>query len=429
MKEIFNMIHTKVPIKQTALNIAFESFDATWKYLLNQTQANLDHIFTHSRENLLEITRFLVEECHPKISPPGRVIDFAAAGRSLYMGTKTFAHRLSQLGFRVDYPHPEKEISGPPSSIVSKDDVIIAISASGTTESVVNKSTFARKLGCKIIAGTATPKSELTETSPDIILKIPDKIDEKQIKSPFPQAFTPLGTLFEFTNAVLWECVSRGLHERIDNDQSFEKSYEIMKKSCKSLIDTAGNDLNTCLDHSKANIHNFITNLILKYFSEHTVHLYGRGKIFNLQIAPFEMRLRQMPHGYITSIINYAPKNRPVKRGQLAILSSGSGSLTLTAKVVRECDAMIVGLTAHKKDSPFWDLLDIPIYLPGRPKQAPPDWERQQWEGKHADFAPEGIQFEINGSVFFDSVFAAVCKYLGLTEDDLRGGHANKKLE
>ncbi|NVM54224.1 MAG: SIS domain-containing protein [Candidatus Helarchaeota archaeon] len=423
------MINSKIPIKRTALDEAFDSFDATWKYLLNQAQANLDHIFIHERENLIEILRFLVEECHPKINPPGRIIDFAAAGRSLYMGAKTFAHRLSQLGFSVDYPHPEKEICGPPSSIVSKDDVIFAISSSGRTKSVVNKSAFAHKLGCKIIAGTATSNSELTETSPDIILKTPDKINEVQIKSPYPQAFTPLGTLFEFTNAVLWECVSRGLHECIDNGLGFEKSYEIMKQSCTSLTNTALKDLKTCLSHSKDNIHNFITNLILKYFSEHTVHLYGRGKIFNIQIAPFEMRLRQMPHGYITSILNYAPKNRPVKRGQLAILSSGSGSLTLTAGVVRDCDAMVVGLTAHKTDNPFWDLLDLPIFLPGRSVRAPPDWERQQWEGKHADFAPEGIQFEINGSVFFESIFAALCTYLGFTENDLREGHANKQLE
>jgi D-arabinose 5-phosphate isomerase GutQ len=201
-----------------------------------------------------------------------------------------------------------------------------------------------------------------------------------------------------------------------------------MKTSCKELFDTALKDLAICLKHSKDEIHNFISNLILKYFSEHTVHLYGRGKIFNLQIAPFEMRLRQMPHGYITSILNYAPKNRPVKRGQLAVLSSGSGGLSLTAEVLRDCDALIVGLTAHKGSS-FWDLLDIPIYLPGRQKQSPHDWERQQWEGVHADYAPTGIQFEINGSIFFESVFAGVCRYLGLTEEDLRGGHANKKLE
>jgi len=423
------MIYTKVPIKEKALDDAFSSFEATWKYLLNQTQENLDYVFTDERENLLEIMRFMVEECHPKFHAQGRVIDFAAAGRSMYMGTKTFAHRLSQLGFRVDYPHPEKEISGPPSSIVTKNDVILAISASGKTESVINKSAFAHKLGCQIIVGTATPDSELGRTNPDIILKIPEKLNQVKLLARHPDAFTPLGTLFEFTNAVLWECVSRGLHERIDNDLSIEKSFDIMKNSCKDLINTSVNDLNTCVSYSSENIRHLISNLILKYFSEHTVHLYGRGKIFNLQIAPFEMRLRQMPHGYITSILNYAPKNRPVKRGQLAILSSGSGSLSLTAEVCRSCHAMVVGLTAHKVDNPFWDLLDLPIYLPGRITQSSHDWERQQWEGVHVDYAPKGIQYEINGSAFFESIFGSVCRYLGLSEEDLRQGHANKKLE
>ncbi|MHA1130030.1 MAG: hypothetical protein ACTSQQ_04405, partial [Candidatus Helarchaeota archaeon] len=211
------------------------------------------------------------------------------------------------------------------------------------------------------------------------------------------------------------------------NGLSIEKSFDVMKTCTKNLINQALKDLHVCFETSKEDIRYLITNLILNYFSTLTVHLYGRGKVFNLQITPFEMRLRQMPHGYITSILNYAPKNRPVKRGQLAILSSGSGSLSLTAETLRKLDALIVGITSHRTG--FWDLLHVPIYLPGRSTQRPHDWEKQQWEGIHADFAPEGIQFEINGSAFFESVFAAICNYLDLTEDDLRGGHANKQLE
>lgn len=425
------MILTKVPVKENALSNAFKSFNDTWKYLLNQAHANLDYIFSHEKIPLIQTAQFLIEECHPvyqKTKVP-RKIDFSAAGRSLYMGAKTFAHRLSQLGFLVDYPHPEKEISGPPSSIITKNDVIIAITSSGKTESVVNKSKFAHKLGTYIIAGLSDLKSPLGNVPPNNIIEIPSDINQAQLKAPYPLAFTPLGTLFEFTNAVLWECFSRGLYECIQNNLSYEKAFEVMRTSCKILINTALNDLGICVNHSTEAIRNLITNLILKYFSEHTVHLYGRGKIFNLQIAPFEMRLRQMPHGYITSILNYAPKNRPVKRGQLAILSSGSGGLSLTAEVLRECDAMVVGLTAHKTQGSFWDLLDIPIYLPGRASQSPHDWERLQWEGVHADYAPTGIQFEINGSTFFESIFAALCNYLNFNEEYLRSGHANKKLE
>jgi D-arabinose 5-phosphate isomerase GutQ len=345
------------------------------------------------------------------------------------MGAKTFAHRLSQLKFLVDYPHSEKEICGDPSALVQKGDTIIAISASGKTESVINKSVFARKLGCKLIAITADPQGPLCQkASPDIILELPDKHNADKIKAPYPNAFTPLGTLSEFSNAVLWECVSRGLHEAVNNGVSIDKAYDIIKTCTNNLIQQALKDLHICFESSKDDIRYLITNLILNYFSTLTVHLYGRGKVFNLQIAPFEMRLRQMPHGYITSILNYAPKNRPVKRGQLAILCSGSGSLSLTAETLRKLESLVVGLTSHRTG--FWDLVDVPIYLPGRSGSARPhDWEKQQWEGVHADFAPEGIQFEINGSAFFESVFAAICNYMGLTEDDLRGGHANKLLE
>jgi len=421
------MIFTKVPIKEVLLDEAFEVFYETWNYLLRQAHANLKYIYSQEEDLILELTRYFVEDCHPKFFSCARRIDFSAAGRSLFMGAKTFAHRLSQLGFNVDYPYPDKEISGPPSSVITKDDLIVAISASGETESVVNKCNFAHNLGTKIVAATAKLDSPLAKIPPDFILEIPDKINQDEVKEPYPKAFTPLGTLSEFTHAIVWECFSSGLHECIDNNQSIESSFECTKDCCDTLINNALNDLQICLSESKENIRILIANLILKYFSEHTVHLYGRGKIFNLQIAPFEMRLRQMPHGYITSILNYAPKNRPVRRGQLAILSSGSGGLSITAEILRNNDAMVAGLTSHK--SGFWDLLDIPIYLPGRTVQSPHDWERLQWEGSHADYAPDGIQFEINGCVFFESIFAAICSYLGLTEDQLREGHANKKLE
>lgn len=420
------MIYTKVPIKEAFLDEAFDVFNETWNYLLSQAHANLNYIYSQEGDTVLELARFFVEECHPKFTK-ARKIDFAAAGRSLYMAAKTFANRLSQLGFNVDYPYPDKEISGPPSSIISKEDVIIALSASGETESVVNKCTFAHHVGSKIIAATAKRESPLAKIPPDVILEVPDKVDKDEIKKPYPKAFTPLGTLSEFSNAVLWECFSRGLHECIDNDQSVERSFDCMKDCCDSMVTSAQHDLKICLEESTENIRILLANLILKYFSENTVHLYGRGKIFNLQIAPFEMRLRQMPHGYITSILNYAPKNRPVKRGQLAILSSGSGGLSITAETLSKYDVLVAGLTSHK--SGFWNLLDIPIYLPGRATQHPHDWERQQWEGRRANYAPDGIQFEINGCVFFESIFAAICAYLGLTEEQLKEGHASKKLE
>jgi 6-phospho-3-hexuloisomerase len=417
----------KIPIKNAAIDQAFERFNLTWQYLVEQTKTNLNYTFAQQKDKIIEIIRFLVEKCHPNYCNPGCRIDFAAAGRSLYMGAKTFAHRLSQLGFNVNFPYSEKEISGPPSSIIKKEDVIIAISASGETESVVNKSLFGHKLGCKIIAVTTKLDSPLIKNSPDTILELPDKVDAENLRELYPDAFTPLGTLSEFTNAVLWESLARGLHEVINKNVSFEKSFEITKACYNDLLSHSLNDLKLCLESSKENIRSLIANLIQNYFSELTLHLYGRGKIFNLQIAPFEMRLRQMPHGFITSILNYAPKNRPVKRGQIAILSTGSGSLSITAGILRGCDAMVIGLTSHK--SGFWDLVDVPILLPGRANQSPSNWEKQQWEGAHADYAPAGIQFEINGCIFLESIFAAICKYLNLSEEDLRGGHANKTLE
>lgn len=418
------MFYSKIPITFDDLDKSFHVFNKTWDYLLNQARENLKFVFTQQRDQMLDLMSFL-KEWHG--SQGNKKIIYAASGRSLFMGAKILAHRMSMLGYNMDYPHAETAISAPPSSKISEGDCLIGITSSGKTKSVVQKAIFARGRDCKIIIFTANPQSKVTEGHTDIIINVPSNHDEAKLKGNDAESiFSPLGSNSEFTSAILMETVGRGLHEIVENNKSGEDSIKIMEECYTKLVSQGKTDLTTCVQQCDQEIKNLIANIIMKKYSEHTVHLLGRGRIFDIQIAPFEMRLRQMPQGYITSIIGYSAKNRPVKKGQLAVISTGSGAFSMTAKNVKAFGAMVVGISSQRS-SPFLDLCDIKIYLPGRPaKDAKPyDYELRQYEGRHAEFAPAGSQYEINGGAFFEGIFASICNYAGVTEEDLRSGHAN----
>ncbi|MHA1786496.1 MAG: SIS domain-containing protein [Candidatus Helarchaeota archaeon] len=418
------MFYSKVPVRIDDLDQSFEIFNNTWKYILDQIKSNLDFVFQTQNSQLISYLEYLTQEWSKK-QENGNKIVFAATGRSLFMAAKILGHRLAQMNYTVDYPHPENEISGPPSSKVNSGDCVIAISTSGTTASVVQKVEFSRINNCDVIIKTANVNSKITQGPSKLIIEVPAKNDFDNLKKKYDgNFFAPLGTSSEITHFLFAEIISRGIFEVKKNNKSIESAFKKMQETCNQMLSNARTNITKCVQDSEEDIKNLIANLILKYFSQHTVHLLGRGKIYDVQIAPFEMRLRQMPHGYVTSIIGYSPKNRPVRQGQLAIMSTGSGALGMTAKRVKEFGALLTGITSQKQ-TPFFDDLDIKIYLPGRATKKPYDWEKRQYEGGHAEFAPEGSQYEFNGCLLLESIFAGLCNYIGITEEDLRFGHAN----
>ena len=66
--------------------------------------------------------------------------------------------------------------------------------------------------------------------------------------------------------------------------------------------------------------------------------------------------------------------------------------------------------------------------VPGRKKvtyENGSDWDIRQWLGWTSAFAPEGTSFEIATSALFDGVFAGLATYIGITEEQMKYGHAN----
>jgi 6-phospho-3-hexuloisomerase len=139
-------------------------------------------------------------------------------GRSGFVG-RAFALRLMHLGFNV---YVSGETITP---ALSEQDLVIAISGSGTTTTVVAQAEVAHSLGAKVIAITSHPKSPLVKYANDkVIVKGRTKIDQdfdydrRQISGEYDNA--PLGTMFELSVMVFLDSVTADLMHRLGRTET-----------------------------------------------------------------------------------------------------------------------------------------------------------------------------------------------------------------
>ncbi len=122
------------------------------------------------------------------------------SGRSGLVG-QLFAVRLVQLGFDV---HFVGEMTTP---IIGKEDLTLLISFTGRTSSVVQTAQIAKRIGSRTICVTGTPGSPLTHVSDvSIVMDVPQDDDLKM--------YAPLGTIFEDSSLLLFDCIVSDLMAR-----------------------------------------------------------------------------------------------------------------------------------------------------------------------------------------------------------------------
>jgi 6-phospho-3-hexuloisomerase len=136
----------------------------------------------------------------------GSKVMVVGVGRSGLVG-KAFAMRLMHLGFNV---YVLGETITP---AVSKGDLMIAISGSGTTQIVVSVAEAAKRMGARVVAITSFPNSQLATVSDHVVhipgrTKISKEIDyfARQVLGIY-EPLAPLGTLFEDAAMVFFDGV------------------------------------------------------------------------------------------------------------------------------------------------------------------------------------------------------------------------------
>lgn len=167
-------------------------FDEVVEEFLSQVRASLNKM---DKEQIRKFIDMLVEA-------RGKKILICGAGRTGLVA-RAFAMRLMHLGYLVYV------IGETITPSLGKDDILIAISGSGTTTLVIEAAKAAKKVGAKVLAITSFPESPLAQTADhNIILpgrtKISSKTDyfSRQILG-VHEPLLPLGTLFE-TNCLIF---------------------------------------------------------------------------------------------------------------------------------------------------------------------------------------------------------------------------------
>ncbi|MBS7655321.1 6-phospho-3-hexuloisomerase [Candidatus Bathyarchaeota archaeon] len=154
------------------------------------------------KESVLAVNPVEVEKLIEWIikSKDNRIL-VVGAGRSGFAG-KSFAMRLMHLGFNV---YVLGETITP---AIGKNDLIIAISGSGTTKLVVTACEIGKEVGSKIIAVTSYPDSPLGKLA-DHIVQIKGRAKRVNETDYFLRQITgaheplaPLGTIFEISTMV-----------------------------------------------------------------------------------------------------------------------------------------------------------------------------------------------------------------------------------
>lgn len=165
--------------------------------LLTLLTQNLSEISEESLERFVET---LVAHYNSKVLIVG-------AGRSLLVG-KSFALRLLHLGYQV-YVLGDTLVPS-----ISKGDLVVAISGSGSTKLVVTAVEAAKHAGATIATITSFPDSPVGKLS-DVILRVKGRIiGEEEGRDYFSrqilgihEPLAPLGTLFEDSCMILLDAM------------------------------------------------------------------------------------------------------------------------------------------------------------------------------------------------------------------------------
>lgn len=153
----------------------------------------------------------------------GRVVLVVGAGRSGFV-VRAFAMRLMHLGFRT---HVLGETITP---AVGANDLILAVSGSGTTGIVVDAAKAGKKVGAKVVAITSFSESPLAKMA-DHYVVIPGRTKETTEPDYFSrqilgihEPLAPLGTLFEISCMVFLDSAVVELMHRMGKSEAEMKA-------------------------------------------------------------------------------------------------------------------------------------------------------------------------------------------------------------
>ncbi|MEM3736926.1 MAG: 6-phospho-3-hexuloisomerase [Candidatus Bathyarchaeia archaeon] len=197
---------TQSLLKPQAGELPLRYFDGTVEEILERTRSSLERI---DRSQIAKLIDILLEAKDNE-----RKVMVLGAGRSGLVA-RSFAMRLMHLTFRV---HVIGETITP---AMEKNDLLFAISGSGSTTVIVAAAKIAKQVGAKILALTSYPNSPLGRMADHSVVirgrtKLAEKKDyfSRQILG-VHEPLAPLGTIFETAAQIFLDALVVALMHRL----------------------------------------------------------------------------------------------------------------------------------------------------------------------------------------------------------------------
>lgn len=291
-------------------------------------------------------------------------------------------------------------------------DVFIFNSGSASGSPVAHAAA-AMKDGLKVLGMTFNKSA--ADDFPDVIV-----LEPSQTKNP---VYAPLGTEFEFTSAVLGSAIGYSVKDTTEDSIA---EFNIASQQMLATFKTTKGYFEERLEP----LMKFI-NIISEYLCESKNHVYfrgvGRDLIINSVASIRYGHLRKEPDCDLKVISEGHWDIR--KSGDLAILSSGSGSTAQTLDYAMQAfisGMRVFGITSFEDSDlgRFTNRCDGCLVIPGRKTMF--SMYNMVPNPQTTDFLPE---FELNTYLTLDSLLAQIASNHGITEDDMKASHKLKVLE
>lgn len=379
------------------------AFEDAFQAIISISREHAMKMIKEQKENILEVIDLL------KSAKENKRIHIAGMGRSKLAG-KVLGELLKLLGYNVSI------IGETLSRPVREGDIVIAVSASGWTTTTCLIAEEAIRLGAKVIALTATPKSKLDRLS-DISLYLPGKatIDYtsyiiRQLIGRHKTPLTPMGTIPE-TNTIL---VGMGLAKCLENSKNPLNDFI---STINIVLDNAEKSLNQI--RREESILEEIIEEVSKGVGRKTPKIYfigtGISRIIGLMSAT------RFQHLGINVLDIDDWKFRSKGDILIAISSSGESAETLlyTQEAIRS-NLKVLALTANP-ESTLSKLTNKILILTDFA-------EREEYiklrirDEKPSAFIPA---FEYAALITLEGVVAQIAENYNIKEEDMRILHAN----
>jgi 6-phospho-3-hexuloisomerase len=170
-------------------------------------------------------------------------------------------------------------------------------------------------------------------------------------------------------------------------------------------------------------------NEVIEFFNllndANRVFFMGKGRS---RLVAKALAMRLMHLNYKVEIIGDIT-TPPVKKGDLLIIVSGSGSIKSNGRILdtaKKLGAKTVAFTANN-GSYIAINSDLAVIIPANDISSNDgfNYESRQLEGISCNLTPLGTLFELSAMILFDSIIAYIIGLKKETEENMRDRHAN----